>query len=138
MWNKIIILKPFQGFSNLSQYSLTLLKRSKWHWFHEWSVKLDTFLLLEYCALCAFLSLYESFWVSLSLRESVRLMDSKKSLWESVNLYESLCAFLSLFDSLWVSVSLHESPWVSVSLRESPWVFVSLCESLKISFRIMS
>ena len=48
-WNKIITLKRFRGFSIPSQYSMTLSKRFEWHWSHEWSTKLETFLLLEYC-----------------------------------------------------------------------------------------
>ena len=48
-WNKIISLKRFRGFSIPSQYSMTLSKRFEWHWSHEWSTKLETILLLEYC-----------------------------------------------------------------------------------------
>ena len=48
-WNKIITLKRFRGFSIPSQYSMTLSKRFEWHWSHEWSTKLETILLLEYC-----------------------------------------------------------------------------------------
>ena len=46
---KILTSKRLRGFSNPSQYSMTLSKRFEWHWSHEWSTKLETILLLEYC-----------------------------------------------------------------------------------------
>ena len=48
---KILTSKRLRGFSNPSQYSMTLSKRFEWHWSHEWSTKLETILLLEYCDL---------------------------------------------------------------------------------------
>ena len=59
-WNKIITLKRFRGFSIPSQYSMTLSKRFEWHWSHEWSTKLETILLLEYCAFKACTSVQHS------------------------------------------------------------------------------